>query len=354
LITDGENYLVAWIDDRAVTQIDGAAITDPHPWSYSKCCTQVRAARIRESDGALLDGPPDTGGLLIATSSGGSHFPVSVAYSSDTYLVSWGIGGPSGGEIRAKRLRKSDMQLLDGDAQSAGILIDQQLLQPPPIDTIGGQSSFFLTAVGSPGPSAGGSADARGYLIGTNGLLQSLGSIGDTGVSGGDVEEGFSSVSAAFDGQQFLAAYGALDTSLQPPGNRLLGVRFREADGARIDSQPIVISSTLRGGYDTSSNRVVRLRAEFDGASYLAAWEDTRGAIYWSRIDPVSGAVLDQSAGSSGIFMHPAPIPLAPRWTTTWDLTPVSSGQAVLAYQTYQGTGAEFAKSRIFSQVVGF
>jgi hypothetical protein len=66
--SNGTDYFVAWKDDRNFEDIYGA--------------------RVRASDGLLLDGPPGTGGIAVSTAAKSQYYP-SVASNGADYFVAW-------------------------------------------------------------------------------------------------------------------------------------------------------------------------------------------------------------------------------------------------------------------------
>jgi hypothetical protein len=80
--SNGTDYFVAWHDDRNFP-----------PGNFD-----IYGARVRASDGLLLDGPPDTGGIAVST--GSQEYP-SVASNGTDYFVAWGM---TGGDIYGVRV----------------------------------------------------------------------------------------------------------------------------------------------------------------------------------------------------------------------------------------------------------
>lgn len=76
----------------------------------------VHAVRVRPSDGALLDGPASAGGITVTTTASSSPPLAAIASSSTESLVAWVAGGSGAPAVKAARIRASDGVLLDPTA----------------------------------------------------------------------------------------------------------------------------------------------------------------------------------------------------------------------------------------------
>jgi hypothetical protein len=153
---DGDNYFVVWRDSRpdgipqSSTDIYGSRITPegvnldplgiavstaaryqqwPHvvfaagryfvTWSDSRndsAPSQPRAdiyAARMSPEGALLDGPPDTGGIPVNTVNAPGKGTPRAAFDGRDYFVVWRVGDYFSGGIRAARV-STEGELLDG------------------------------------------------------------------------------------------------------------------------------------------------------------------------------------------------------------------------------------------------
>lgn len=105
-----ENYFVVWIDFRS----------DPRfPSGYG----HVFGARV-SPEGVLLDGPPSSGGVPIHTTPHAKANPV-VAFDGTNYLVAWQVGAyPAAPPVGIFAARVSPAgQLLDGPSDTGAVLV---------------------------------------------------------------------------------------------------------------------------------------------------------------------------------------------------------------------------------------
>jgi hypothetical protein len=119
IIFDGTNYFVVWVDERNTqTYLDN----------------DIYGTRMK-TDGTLLDGPADTGGIAINTTSGNTGY-VSAVFDGTNYFVVWSVPNftffydqPSG--IYGARVSMNG-SLIDGPSTGTGISISV----PPPAFSI--------------------------------------------------------------------------------------------------------------------------------------------------------------------------------------------------------------------------
>jgi hypothetical protein len=108
IVFDGTNYFVVWVDERN---------------TQNYLDNDIYGRRI-QTDGALLDGPADTGGIAINTAPDNTGH-VSVAFDGTGYFVVWSVlnysNDPPAGIYGARV--SMDGSLVDGPSTSTGISI---------------------------------------------------------------------------------------------------------------------------------------------------------------------------------------------------------------------------------------
>jgi hypothetical protein len=67
--SNGTDYFVVWMDERNFPNDD------------------IYGARVRASDGLLLDDPPDTGGIAVSTAAGNQRYPTAASNGTDYFIV---------------------------------------------------------------------------------------------------------------------------------------------------------------------------------------------------------------------------------------------------------------------------
>jgi len=118
---DGTNYLVGWQDYR-----------------NSKGYAQIFGTRISPSTGALLDGPSDTGGKLIAEYSGGcGPNSLQIEYDSNNWLVVW-----AGCQLNGTRVT-SDFTVLDPNGLTLSVNYPYKSQWNPSL--VYGSGQYFVT-----------------------------------------------------------------------------------------------------------------------------------------------------------------------------------------------------------------
>lgn len=101
------NYLVVWVDAR----------NDPFQFLVDVIATRV------SPEGVLLDGPSDTGGIAVNTLPGRQKISARAEFDGSNFIIVWNLEGffpPAG--IRAARI-SPDGALLDGPPESEGLVI---------------------------------------------------------------------------------------------------------------------------------------------------------------------------------------------------------------------------------------
>lgn len=259
--SDGTDFLVAWTD-----------------------ATNVRFARVRASDGVLLDAVP------LALGEAGSRHP-KVSFASGLYFLAW--EAPDG--VRAVRIDP-----LTGLAVDAGALIEDPASPPGSTPAVSCGSTSCLVAWNASG------VLARRVRLVDGALLDNAPQA---------ITPGGGNPALAFDGSSFLVVWEAYGTSI----GSLAMTRVRESDGALLDPSPI---SILEG------RRVIRPAVTFAGRDYVIAWAERRGgsdamAIMATRVstaarvldhDPqmFAGLLVATSTSYPSIFDAPAIVSSAP------------------------------------------
>ena len=107
---DGSRFLVVWGDPRrGDTAVNGPVL-------------DVYAARVAP-DGTLVDGPPDTGGIIVNAFSGVSKVDPAVTFDGSRFVITWWIDGFYGDVgVFAARLT-GDATLLDVPVSGQGLAI---------------------------------------------------------------------------------------------------------------------------------------------------------------------------------------------------------------------------------------
>ena len=246
--SNGSASLVVWEDQR----------------NSATAGTQVFAARVSAA-GAVLD----PAGLQLSTATNGQYNP-GVAYDGTSYTVAWldGAGGFTGNRVSAAGA------LLNGASGAA-------LTGSPGAGIFAGDLGVF--AAGSAtyiawDQTSGGASnyDAYGSRLSTTlALLDAPGLLLSSGANG-EKEVG---IAAGGEGQWLVVWH---DDRNNVDG--IYAARL-DAQGNSLDSSGILLSA---GAFFPDSPSV-----GWNGANYLVVWHDQRGGVYGTRVNPVTGAVLD-------------------------------------------------------------
>src|SRR6266540_1087389 len=249
---DGTNYLVVWSDGR----LGAPGAPD------------VFGARVSQA-GAMLD----PAGIAISTAAGRQEWP-SVAFGAGTYVVAWQDerSTPESYDIYAARVSQSGA-VLDPAGIAIGTAANSQYSP-----TVAYHGSNYLVAWQDERAGFGG--DIFGARVSQTGVvLDAMGIPISTATNGQRVPH------LAFDGTNALVVWQDTRSGGQAD---IYGARVNQA-GRVLDPQGIPIS--------TAPHAQALPEIAFDGANYLAAWQDQRGSleswdIYGARITP-GGSVLD-------------------------------------------------------------
>jgi hypothetical protein len=237
-------------------------------WTEADADNRILAARVRGSDGMVLD--PE--GILLATYQSFQSVPM-VASDGEGYLVVWeDLNGATGSDLFAARITGVDGMEA---AVSVGPLIAAPGDQLAPAVASGGDG--YLVAW----------EDMRSGLHAAIHVAHVGADLLPSPADGRVVQNGgfhkFRPVAAA-SAQGFLVAWedarnGNLD---------IYGIRLDSA-GAPLDAQPFAISN--------APSEQTNLTLASNGRDFLAAWEDYRlngtADIYAARVRGSDGAVLD-------------------------------------------------------------
>lgn len=130
---DGARFLVTWGDGRRGDTVVGTPALD------------VYAARL-SATGALLDGPPESGGIVVNALAGSGKLDPQVAFDGTQFVLAWWIEGFYGQVgVFAARVT-SDGALVDGPASGTGLWVAapeayaSRLVHPVVAPAAGGES----------------------------------------------------------------------------------------------------------------------------------------------------------------------------------------------------------------------
>ncbi|MDB4881254.1 MAG: hypothetical protein JWL95_20, partial [Gemmatimonadetes bacterium] len=251
---DGTNYAVSW--------------SDKHPPAYGG---QVHLARLRP-DGSLVDGPPSSGGVVVADVDAST----SIAFDGAQYLVCWLTANTTTTtvwRIEGARIRGSDMTVLDAPPILLAQSTDGFSLPSLAFDGI----NFFATYGVSTGAAAG-SVQAR-RVRPSDGVM-----LDGTPTTDGIV------VAAASAYQPSVAAGGTADflvwSDTRAGVSQVYGGRVRISDSALLDNTGLLLSKTAA----EETSPVVAS----NGQDFFVVWSDlTTSSIRAARLGGDSGAMMD-------------------------------------------------------------
>ena len=252
--------------------------------SVSSPSWDIYGARITHA-GQLLDGPTDTGGTAIATATGNQIDP-SVTSSGSVAFVTWTDSRGASPAYYGARVDPS-LGLLDGPAASGGVLLGSAGESfNPTAAAFDGQEfvAAWSNATGQYGDVDAVRVSTAGALLGAPGS-QVLTVTSATLVSGAPAIAGAS-------GGAFI---GWMDQRL-PKGAEIFGTRI-DTTGALLDG------TAAARGFLVSEQPSERSSAAVasSGSGFLTAWLDNRDSasqypeIYGTRVD-TSGTPLDAPA----------------------------------------------------------
>ncbi|UCF80506.1 MAG: hypothetical protein JSV08_08350 [Acidobacteriota bacterium] len=261
--SNGTDYFVAWQDYRnwATTDYD------------------IYGARVRASDGLLLDGPPDTGGIAVSTAADDQEDP-SVASNGTDYFVAWQDSrnyGASKYDIYGTRVT-SDGTVLD----STGIAVSTATNHESTPSVASNGTNYFVAWEDS----RSGSWDIYGARVASNGTV-----LDPAGIAVSTAASNQYNPSVASNGTDYFIAWNQYLVGYDVYGARVA------SNGTVLDPTGITVSTTASGQIAPS--------AASNGTDYFVAWQENRNGtdfdIYGARVAS-DGTVLD----SSGIALSTA------------------------------------------------
>jgi hypothetical protein len=244
-------YLVVWVQDYAAPP-------------------NIRAMRVRASDGALLDAEP------IRLDHPGHNTNPAVAFDGTHFLVVWENLLRSPSRIYGVRVRASDGAVV-GSAEMLSIV---QMPPAPP----------YMNPVASYRPAV--AFDGTNYLVVWSGEYYSNYSL-QTGVLGIRVNpsNGWTAdqyaflLSPAYGSAKPSVAYGDGRYLVTFSGSGVAGVRVDATTRAVLDSTPIPIAGGGQNAVVASS-----------GSQFLVSWLGSGGVLRGTRVRASDGAMLDSAS----------------------------------------------------------
>jgi hypothetical protein len=262
--SNGTDYFVAWND-------------------YRSGSNDIYGARVRVSDGLLLDGPPTTGGIAVSTAASNQYDP-SVASNGTDYFVVWD-DNRSGvdGDIYGARVRASDGLLLDGPPDTGGIAVSTAASWQEYPSAASNGTDYFVAWVDM--RNDGGcfcNSDIYGARVASDGTVLDPAGIAVSLANSNQYEQ-----SVASNGTDYFVAW----QDFRSGNSYIYGARVQASDGLLLDGPPDT------GGIDVSTTSGAGLTPSVasNGTDYFVAWADSRiGAqdIYGARVTS-AGTVLD-------------------------------------------------------------
>ncbi len=249
---DGTNYLVVWEDWRNDPNID------------------IYGARVNQS-GLVLDPT----GIPISTA-GSSQLTPSVSFDSTNYLVVWHDNRGTSAEIYGARVSQSGT-VLDPDGF---VVSDAPYAQGNPRITSGDPHYLVVWDDGRNDP---GLPDIYGSRVAQSGVV-----LDTTGIAISTNANRQSDPSVAFDGTNFLVAWQ------DGPGFYSFYCNYSDIYAARITQSGVVLDS-VPIAISTADSAKQHVALAYNGAHYLAVWEDYRNwpiNIYGARVNQ-AGIVID-------------------------------------------------------------
>jgi hypothetical protein len=273
----GDDYLVSWVDWSAYEPVVG----------HNRVC----ATRVRGSDGAMLDGSPQSCGVVLydeLVTNALSH--VRVASDGKQYLIAWSAYYPGIG-VQAALIDASTSSLaVDGGVRSLSLSAPPATFQPVALAAIPATPSTpsrFLVA-------SNGFADVQAALLDT-----ATGALGTPVIFTGSKQE-VVHLRAVTDGNDFLLLYGQ---ATDPWTNDQYGNIAHPPIVARIRGSDFSVLPPGSFGLRTTHPLENSVLA-YDGQHYWAAWIQSgypfESSIMSTRLG-TTGAFLD-GPGATGAF----------------------------------------------------
>ncbi|UCF81036.1 MAG: hypothetical protein JSV08_01020, partial [Acidobacteriota bacterium] len=321
--SNGTDYFVAWHDWR------NSAIT-----GYD-----IYGARVRASDGLLLDGPPDTGGIAVSTAADDQYYPSAASNGTD-YFVAWqDYRSGADYDIYGTRVTSTGT-VLDPTPTDIAVSTAADNQRYPSVASNG--TDYFIAwtdyrsgteydVYGARVTSAGTVLDSTGIAVSTAAFDQYNPSAASNGtgyfVAWADYRSGVdsdiyggrvTSAGAVLDAEGILISK---ETSVQ--GNPAVAsngtdyfvvwvgdpvINDYNIYGSRVSSSGTVLDPSGIA-ICTNTNYQDTPSVASNGTDYLAVWKDDRNSattyddIYGARVQASDGALLDGPPDSGGILI---------------------------------------------------
>ena len=273
---DGTNYMVAWYDTRPAS---GSGNTGEG----------VYAARVRESDGSLVDAPAGfpvmtlTNYNYLNTGTNVTNFSAvsspTIAFSAGNFLIVAGTNSLIW-NVTGARIRASDARALDGTASAPWFAVGGSLDLSRGVAAVGGSTDFLVTNSAN---DEGTRTDAlEGFFVSSSDGSAGSANMGDVNAEGANGSPSVSSAVAS-DGTTFFVAEAS-----EGNGVNQVGGGFVSPDGNASLPPAVQFSSS----YATPS-------ATYDGKNFLAAWlggaDGGASGVYGARVRSADGTLVDST-----------------------------------------------------------
>ena len=261
----------------------------------------IFGARVSTA-GSVLDGPTATGGIAISTAAGAQQLPA-LAFDGTNYLVVWRDNRSGSFDIFGARVSTGG-SVLDGPPATGGIAISTAV-NTQQLPAVAFDGTNYLVAWGD---DRSATDDVFGARVSTGGsVLDGPPATGGIILSTGPSEQRVPAV--AFDGTNYFVVWsdfrsGAVDPDLEVFAvPDLFGARVSPT-GSILDPRGIVIATGITSAMDTIHGPLDRARLGFDGTNYLVVWTTYNGGTAGARVT-TAGEVLDPvpiQIGDGGFF----------------------------------------------------
>jgi hypothetical protein len=262
---DGNNFLIVWEDTQSTPLIYGA--------------------RVRASDGAVLDATPF---LVSQTNMGPYRLPQqmpSVAFDGTNYLVAWSShffeNNTVSNGIQGIRIRPSDGARLE----TYSFLIGRNATEP----RVAYAGNYYLVAWATR------TQNIEAARVTTAGTLVDTTPLSIAATSAAETSPAVASRGGQFaGGGEFLVVWTGANSSLW-------GRRVRVSDGAKLDAADLLLGPAVAAPASVT----------FDGQDYRVAWEGTRNGVRKALSTRVSAVgVVAQEAELAVSDLHASSRPL--------------------------------------------
>jgi hypothetical protein len=317
--SNGTDYFVVWSDGRTISGIYGA--------------------RIRSVDGVLLDGPPDTGGIIISTEPFQYH-PDAASLNGDYFVVwtdrrNWAT---TAYDIYGTPV-SSDGTVLD----PAGIAVSSTAASHQRYPSVASNGTDYFVVWQDGRNSATSDVDIYGTRIDAKGgLLDGPPDTGGIAVSTAADDQDYPSV--ASNGSDFFVVWRDFRNKANTNSYDIFGARVRGSDGVLLDDPVNGIGVCTEKWYQQYP------AVAYDGVDYLVVWEDQRRDwpeidLYGSRVT-ASGTVLEPSG-----FMIQQDISSGFPFSFSTNIAHSSCGNFMVAYRRFYDDPA-FRAMRVLGRTI--